>query len=108
MSRRTLLGLALIALVLIFAVPSAATFYTDWLWYRELGYDRVFIRSLNAEGTVFFVTFMLVWVFLLTNLRIANRAMRQPHIVLGSGRDGQSVVVQGRTLARWMTPATAI
>ena len=108
MSRRTLLGLALIALVLVFAVPSAATFYTDWLWYRELGFDRVFIRSLNAEGSVFVITFLLVWVFLLSNLRLAGRAMRQPHIVLGSGREGQPVVVQGRTLTRWMTPASAI
>jgi uncharacterized membrane protein (UPF0182 family) len=107
-TRRTTLGLALIALVLIFAVPSALGFYTDWLWYRELGYERVFLRTLNAEGTVFGLTFLVAWLLLLANLRLASRAVNQPHIVLGSGRDGRPVVVQGRTLARWMAPATAI
>lgn len=108
MSRRTVLGLVLIAGVLVFAIPSAASFYTDWLWYRELGYDRLFLRTINTEGSVFGITFLFVWFFLLLNLRIASRAVRQPHIVLGSGRDGQPVVVQGQTVSRWLTPATAI
>src|SRR5579862_1727455 len=108
MSRRTVLGFVLIAAVLVFAIPSAAGFYTDWLWYRELGYDRLFLKTINAEGSVFGITFLVVWFFLLINLRIAGRAVRQPHIVLGSGRDGQPVVVQGQTVARWLTPATAL
>lgn len=108
MSRRTILGLALLVVVLLFAVPSAAGFYTDWLWYRELGYPGLFLRTLNAEGTVFFVTFLVVWLFLLLNLRLAGRAVNKPHIVLGSSREGQPLVVQGRTIARWITPVTAI
>ncbi len=108
MSRRTLLGLVLLFGVLIFAIPSAASFYTDWLWYRELGYEKVFLRTINAEGTVFLVTFLIVWFVLLLNLRLAARAVNQPHIVLGTGRTGQPVVVQGRTVARWMMPTTAI
>jgi uncharacterized membrane protein (UPF0182 family) len=107
-TRRTVLGLALVVLVLLFAVPSVAGFYTDWLWYRELGYERVFLRTLNAEGTVFGITFLIVWSVLLANLRLASRAGQKPHIVLGSGRDGQPVIVQGREIARWMAPATAI
>src|SRR5215469_13585315 len=106
--RRTLIGLALLAAILLFAVPSAAGFYTDWLWYRELGYDRVFLRTINAEGTLFLATFVIVWLFLLVNLRIANRAVSRPHIVLGTGRTGQPVVVQGQTVSRWMSPASAI
>src|SRR6185312_13081708 len=108
MSRRTVLGLVLLVGVLVFAIPSAASFYTDWLWYRELGFDRLFLRTINAEGSVFGITFLIVWLFLLLNLRIASRAVRQPHIVLGSGRDGQPVVVEGKTVARWLMPATAI
>lgn len=99
MTRRTVLGLALLVLVLLFAVPSAAGFYTDWLWYRELGYERVFLRTLNAEGTVFGITFLVVWFVLLANLRLASRAVNKPHIVLGSGRDGQPLIVQGRDRA---------
>ena len=43
-----LLGLFL----LITGVPSAAKFYTDWLWFKELGYESVFLRSLSAQALV--------------------------------------------------------
>jgi uncharacterized membrane protein (UPF0182 family) len=105
--RRSLLGLGLAAFVLLFAVPSAASVYTDWLWYRELGYEQLFTRMWNAEGTIFGITFLLVWAFLLLNLRVAGRTVRQPHVVLGAARDGKPIVVQGKTLARWTGPAAA-
>ena len=50
MPRRWLLGLGALLVALLLVVPSAAGYYTDWLWYRELGYEHVFLRSLNAAG----------------------------------------------------------
>jgi hypothetical protein len=38
-------GILVIVVGLLFVVPSAVGYYTDWLWFRELGYDSVFLRS---------------------------------------------------------------
>src|SRR5829696_4312948 len=43
----------LLALVfLATTIPAFAEFYTDWLWFNEVGYQRVYLRSLTAHGTV--------------------------------------------------------
>ena len=39
-------GFFLLAIVL----PASITFYTDWLWFGEMGYQAVFARSLAAQG----------------------------------------------------------
>src|SRR5579871_665942 len=46
-------ALAAMALLLFFILPSVVQFYTDWLWFGEVGYQSVFLRTLNAEGVVF-------------------------------------------------------
>ena len=51
MRLRSLPGLLLVAALLLFIVPTAVGFYTDWLWFRELGYEGVFLRSLNAQAS---------------------------------------------------------
>ena len=87
--RRWLIVLALIALGVLFVVPSAAIYYTDWLWYRELGYEQVFLRGLNAQSAVLAATFVSVFTFLFLNFRIAQGALRRPHIVVGTTQDGR-------------------
>jgi uncharacterized membrane protein (UPF0182 family) len=106
MNRRWLI-LGFLALVLMFVVPSVAQYYTDWLWFRELGYERVFLRTLNAQGAVFLATFAAVFGFLLINLRIARRALRRPQIVVGTGTDGRPIALQTGQLMGWVTPAAA-
>ncbi|HJS74946.1 MAG TPA: UPF0182 family protein, partial [Vicinamibacteria bacterium] len=57
MSRRRLpvspgiLGL-LLALLLIFALPALVRFYVDWLWFGEVGYQSVFLRTLTARAAL--------------------------------------------------------
>jgi uncharacterized membrane protein (UPF0182 family) len=106
MNRRWLI-LGVLALVLMFVVPSVAQYYTDWLWFREVGYERVFLRTLNAQGAVFLATFGAVFTFLLINLRIARRALRRPQIVVGTGTDGRPIALQTGQLIGWVTPAAA-
>jgi uncharacterized membrane protein (UPF0182 family) len=91
--------------VLLFVVPSAVAFYTDWLWFHELGYQRIFLRTLNAQGTAFVITFLVVFLFLHLNLRIARRrAGDRPRVVLGTGADGRAITVEGRRIAGLATP----
>ena len=99
MRLRSVPGLFLLGLILLLALPSIATFYTDWLWFTELGYERVFLRKLNAQAIVFGVTFVVVFVALMVNLRLAQRTLLRPHIVLGTGVDGRTIALEGRRLA---------
>ena len=108
MRLRGLPGLLLLGIVLLFVVPSAVEFYTDWLWFREIGYEAVFLRKLNAQALVFAVAFTLVFAFLYLNLRLARRRLNRPHIVLGTGADGRAITVEGRQVSGLATPVAAV
>src|SRR5262249_43929450 len=46
------LPLLVAALVLLLALPSLVDFYTDWLWFAELGYQHVFLRVLSTRSWI--------------------------------------------------------
>ena len=103
-----LTGLIALALIALFVVPSSVQYYTDWLWFRELGYEGIFLRTLNAQGAVFVGTFAVVFVFLFVNLRIAMGLMTRPRITLGTGADGRPIALDTGSLARLGTPLSAV
>src|SRR6187551_243170 len=110
MRLRSLPGVLLLtALLLLVASSSAVGFYTDWLWFQELGYEGVFLRSLNAQTSVFGATFAAVYLFLFLNLRFARRrTSERPRVVLGRGADGQPLSVDGRQLAGLANPLSIV
>ncbi len=111
MRRIGLPGLIVLALVLLFVVPSAVEFYTDWLWFRELGFEGVFLRGINTQVIVFAATFAAVFLILSLNLRLARRTFIRPQIVLGTGVDGRAIALEGRRLAKiatWVSAGIAV
>ena len=109
MRLRGLPGILVLAAVLLFVLPSAVSFYTDWLWFGELGYEGVFLRRLNAQGLVFLATFAPVFLFLYYNLRFARRhTADRPRIVLSTGADGRPISLEGRQLAGLAMPLAVI
>ena len=108
LKRRWAMVAGFLAFGLLLVVPSAAGYYTDWLWYLELGYEQVFLRSLNAQGTVFLATFVTVLVFLLVNLRLAQGSVRRPSIVVGRTQDGRPLTIQSSEIAGWARPGAMI
>jgi uncharacterized membrane protein (UPF0182 family) len=102
-------GILVLAVVLLFVLPSAATFYTDWLWFRELGYEGVFLRRLNAQALVFLATFAPVYLFLFYNLWFARRRTAdRPRVVLGSRTPGRPISLDGRQLASLAMPVAGV
>ncbi len=69
------------ALFLLLFVPALSSalveFYTDWLWFREVGFEPVFLRTLGAEIGAGAVAFLLALGFLSANLHIALRTLRR-------------------------------
>ena len=99
MKLRGLPGLILLAVVLLLVLPSAIGYYTDWLWFGEVGYQAVFLRTINAQALVFAATFTAIFLFLYLNLRIARRTLNRPQIVLTTGPDNRPISLEGRRLS---------
>jgi uncharacterized membrane protein (UPF0182 family) len=73
----TLLGLGIVA-VLLLIWPSAAGFYTDWLWFHNLGFGVVFstvlVTKLSLGLAIGLIAAALAWL----NLRLALRLSPVP------------------------------
>jgi uncharacterized membrane protein (UPF0182 family) len=108
MRPRRLPLLIILAVAVLLGLPSSAVFYTDWLWFREMHAEQVFLRTLNAEFAVFAVTFSVAFLFLYANFRIARGALRLPQVVFGAGADGRPIVVQTRHVSRLAVPVSLV
>ncbi len=101
MRSRGLTGLIVLAVILLFAVPSFSIYYTDWLWFHELGYPDIFVKSLKTQGVVFIATFLIAYGFIYGNALIARfppneqRLARAAALVL-------SVMLAVSSASNWM------
>src|SRR5258705_12277009 len=69
-----------LALIAVFALvflggPSVLRFYTDWLWFGEVGYQQVFTTIVRSEASLFTMAFVVSVLWLLA----------QPPHPLGAG-----------------------
>jgi uncharacterized membrane protein (UPF0182 family) len=101
-----LLVFAVLAL-LFFAGPSLVRFYTDWLWFGEVGYQQVFLTMLRAQGTLFTITFAIAAVWLTVNLRMALAAIGELRPVFTT-REGIEVPLPGRQQMRALASGVAV
>jgi uncharacterized membrane protein (UPF0182 family) len=74
-------------------VPAAATFYTDWLWFKELGYEQVFLKSLSAQTLVAASSGLVAFALLAGNLMLAMRALRPRPIMIATAQGPQTVIM---------------
>jgi len=99
------LRLVLLALgvLVVLAGPSLLRFYTDWLWFGEMGYRQVFRTMIQSQGTLFSLAFVAATIWLIANLNVALNAIGNVRPVFTT-REGIQVTLPGgqqlRTLAR--------
>ncbi len=84
--------LLFVLLALFTGVPSFAEFYTDWLWYREVGYEQFFLKSLSAQApppasSPASLVFVVLWL----NLHLALRPLRRREFTITTP-DGPRVI----------------
>jgi len=91
-------GIAVIAL-LVLAGPQLVRYYTDWLWFGEVGYRQVFTTMLRAQSLLFVAVFAVAVAWFTLNIRIAVATMgdRRPSFVT---REGVEVQLPGREQIR--------
>jgi uncharacterized membrane protein (UPF0182 family) len=65
--------LLVVLVVLLGIVAQVVPFYTDWLWFVEVGYSNVFWTILSLRGGLFTAVTLGVLIFLWANLTFAAR-----------------------------------
>ncbi|MBI2467907.1 MAG: UPF0182 family protein, partial [Candidatus Rokubacteria bacterium] len=93
--------------ILALAVLEAVPFYTDWLWFEEVGYGAMFLRVLGLRGGLFLAVGLVSFLFLEVNLRAAAYT-RPPDVFweLEEPLGLPSRVILEPLLRRALTPAT--
>ncbi len=104
MTRRRVLIVA-IALLAVF-VPAAVEFSTDWLWFGETGYQRVFLRMLTSRAALGAAAIALAFVVLLLNMRLPMRLSSLRPLVIAT-QDGPVTIAFDPRLARRASVAIA-
>src|SRR5436853_318507 len=105
--RRVLLGVAAGLLLIVFVVPWLAGFATDWLWFREIRFESVYLTSLTARAVLFLGGAAFAFVFFYLNVRGARRgfaAMR----TLFVNRAGATVSVDFTSLVPKLLVGVAV
>ena len=101
-----LLGVLTVLLVLgLEAVP----FYTDWLWFLEVGYASVFLQIAGLRGALLLAVGLGAFVFVAGNLRAAAR-VRPPDVFweLEEPLGLPSRLVLEPVLRRLLTPVAVV
>src|SRR5215204_2458524 len=99
----------LLALVfLATTIPAFAEFYTDWLWFNEVGYQQVYVRSLTAHGTVTAVVAAIVFALLALNLSLAMRALRARPFLIATPQGPQTIMMDPARIRPLALGAAAI
>src|SRR3954471_5966699 len=102
--KRVLLGFVAAAFLVMIVLPWLASFFTDWLWFSEIGFQSVFIRSLVWRVVLFFVGGLVAFAYLYGNVRIARgRGTAFPVLYVNRG-DGVNIDVS-RMFTRLFLPA---
>lgn len=76
-ARRRLLGFGLVLLVAVMVVPAAAGRLTDWLWFREIGFERVFLLRIVAWWVLLLASGLGAFALFYANARIALRGIER-------------------------------
>ena len=73
MNRPQPILLLLLLLLVLGLLAQVVPLYTDWLWFGEVGYSEVFVKTLSLRGSLFAALAISVLVFLYANLTFAAR-----------------------------------
>jgi uncharacterized protein len=94
--------------LLIAGIPATAEFYTDWLWFKEVGYEQVFLRSLTVHAIVTVGAGIVAFLLLAGSLLFAMRALRPRPFMVATPQGPQTITVDPSTLRPLVVVAAAV
>lgn len=76
MKKKILIGLGLVVFFLVL-LWSGASFYPDWLWFKNLNYAPIFWKMVLSKFGLGSVVWLIFMFMMILNLYVANRLNRQ-------------------------------
>jgi uncharacterized membrane protein (UPF0182 family) len=105
--RRIALGIIALVFVALIVVPWLASFFTDWLWFKEVGFQTVFATSLMWRIGLFVIGGAFAFAFFYGNVRVARGAGRGIPVLFVNRGDGVNVDVS-RLFTKLFFPAAIV
>lgn len=96
MPARFVIVFTILFLAIVF--PSLANLLTEWLWFGEVGYQSVFVKSLVTKSSLGFGAFLIGFATLFLNLRLALKGHKKPYTLFPGGGDIQPIVIEPKQL----------
>ena len=105
--RRALFWIVGALAVALIVIPWLATFATDWFWFKEIGFQSVFLKSLFWRIGLFILGAAFTFAYFYGNVRLARGVgTRFPVLYVNRG-DGVTVDVS-RTFTRLFFPIAIV
>ena len=102
-----MLGIVAGLFVALIVVPWLASFATDWLWFKEIGFQSVFVTSLIWRIGLFLIGGVFAFGYFYGNVRLARGTGTGFPVLYVNRGDGVSVDVS-RMLTRLFLPAAVV
>ncbi|MDY0384963.1 UPF0182 family protein [Trichlorobacter sp.] len=106
MGNHRLIATAALAMVLFGLISTLLGYYTDWLFFVETGYAKVFTTALQTQAVASLVAGSLVFLFVMANLKYANRISFPPRSMVFE--DGTIHQLQRSGLAQLVAPLSLV
>lgn len=95
---------------LVILGPAIATRVADWLWYRDVGFERVFLTKLAAQWALGVAAGVIGFLALYLNSRIALRGVARRNLHIRNAQDwaAEGSAVLSERLAVWFAFPVAL
>jgi uncharacterized protein len=105
--RRFVLWIVAAIFIALIVVPWLASFFTDWLWFKEIGFQTVFATSLIWRIGLFILGGAFTFAYFYGNVRIARGAVTAFPVLFVNRGDGVTIDVS-RMFTKLFLPAAAL
>ena len=96
-----------LAFLLFGALPTFFRFITDWLWFREIGFQAVFTTELVTRLLLFVAGTGVAYLFITLNAKFATRGISRAPVLWRVSPELPPVDI-GRSLSKIVTPVGAV
>jgi uncharacterized protein len=105
--RRFVLWIVAAIFIALIVVPWLASFFTDWLWFKEIGFQTVFATSLIWRIGLFILGGAFTFAYFYGNVRIARGTVTAFPVLFVNRGDGVTIDVS-RMFTKLFLPAAAL